>query len=124
MGLSDLDRYDQELFCQSIPVLTALHCIAPYVKEGFKVVINGASGGTGTFGIQIAKIMECTVTAICSGANVELCKSLGADNVIDYKSNDVIQELKKGGLQYDLIIDNVAVGGSIYTESHHYLKET
>lgn len=103
---------------------TAMQCIAPYVKEGFKVVIHGASGGTGTFGIQISKILGCTVTAVCSGPNVELCKSLGAENVIDYKSTDVIQELKKGGLQYDLIVDNVAVGGPIYTESHGYLKET
>lgn len=107
-----------------VAALTALQCIVPYVKEDFKVVINGASGGTGTFGIQIAKILGCTVTAVCSGPNVELCKSLGADNVIDYKSIDVIQELKKGGLQYDLIVDNVAVGGPIYTQSHHYLKET
>jgi NADPH:quinone reductase-like Zn-dependent oxidoreductase len=103
---------------------TAMQCIAPYVKEGSKVVINGASGGTGTFGIQISKILGCIVTAICSGPNVELCKSLGADNVIDYKSTDVIQELKKGGLQYDLIVDNVAVGGAIYTKSHYYLKQT
>ena len=103
---------------------TAMQSIAPYVKEGSKVVINGASGGTGTFGIQISKILGCTVTAICSGPKVELCKSLGADNVIDYKSSDVVQELKRGGLQYDLIVDNVAVGGPIYTKSHHYLKET
>jgi NADPH:quinone reductase-like Zn-dependent oxidoreductase len=103
---------------------TAMQCIAPYVKERSKVLINGASGGTGTFGIQIAKILGCTVTAICSGPNVELCKSLGADNAIDYKSADVIGELKKGGLQYDLIVDNITVGGPIYTKSHHYLKET
>lgn len=103
---------------------TAMQCIAPFVKEGNKVVINGASGGTGTFGIQIAKILGCTVTAVCSGANAELCKSLGADNVIDYKSVDVVQELKKGGLQYDLIVDNVAIGGPIYTQSPQYLKET
>jgi NADPH:quinone reductase-like Zn-dependent oxidoreductase len=103
---------------------TAMQCLAPYVKEGFKIVINGASGGTGTFGIQIAKILGCTVTAICSGPNVELCKNLGADNVIDYKSVDVIQELRKGGLQYDLIVDNVTMAGPIYTNSHHYLKKT
>jgi NADPH:quinone reductase-like Zn-dependent oxidoreductase len=108
----------------AVAAQTAMQSIAPYVKEGSNVVINGASGGTGTFGIQISKILGCTVTAVCSGPNVELCKSLGADNVIDYKSTDVIQELKKGGLQYDLIVDNVAVGGPIYTKSHYYLKET
>ena len=108
----------------AIAAQTAMQCIAPYVSEGSKVVINGASGGTGIFGIQIAKILGCSVTGICSGANVEFCKSLGADNVIDYKSSDVIRELENGGLQYDLIVDNVAVGGPIYANSHRYLKET
>ncbi|CAG8955353.1 hypothetical protein HYFRA_00011337 [Hymenoscyphus fraxineus] len=105
---------------------TAMQCIVPNVKEGggSKVIINGASGGTGTFGIQIAKILGCTVTAICSGANVELCKSLGADKVIDYKAVDVIEELKKDGAQYDLLVDNVAMGGPIFVQSHHYLKDT
>ena len=92
---------------------TAMQCIAPFVKEGFKVVINGASGGTGIFGVQIAKNLGCTVTAICSGANAEFCKSIGAENVIDYRSTDVVQELQRGGLQYDLIVDNVAIGGPI-----------
>lgn len=96
-----------------IAAQTAMQCIAPFVKEGFKVVIHGASGGTGIFGVQIAKNLGCTVTATCSGANAEFCKSLGADNIIDYKSTDVVQELQRGGLQYDLIVDNVAVGGPI-----------
>jgi len=108
----------------AVAAQTAMQSIEPYVEEGFKVIIYGASGGTGTFGIQIAKIMGCIVTAVCSGPKVELCKRLGADDVIDYQSTDVIQELKKGGLQYDLIVDNVAVGGPIYTQSHHYLKKT
>ena len=107
-----------------VAAMTALQCIRPYVKQGSKVIIQGASGGTGTFGIQIAKVLGCSVTAICSGPNVELCKSLGADEVIDYKSVDVVQELTKGGQQYDLIVDNVAVGGPIYTKSHYYLKES
>jgi len=103
---------------------TAMQCIEPYVKQGSHVLINGASGGTGTFGIQIAKILGCTVTAVCSGPNAQLCRDLGADDVIDYKSVDVVQELKQGGLRYDLIVDNVLVGGPIFTESHHFLKET
>lgn len=103
---------------------TAMQCIEPYVKEGSKVAINGASGGTGTFGIQIAKNLGCTVTAICSGQNAELCKSLGADHVIDYTTKDVLQELKAGGLQYDLIVDNVTVGGPLCAKSHYYLKDT
>lgn len=103
---------------------TAMQCIAPYVKEGSRVLINGASGGTGTFGIQLAKILGCSVTAVCSGPNAELVRSLGADNVIDYKTDDLVEVLKKSGVQYDLIVDNVLVGGPIYGNSASYLKET
>jgi NADPH:quinone reductase-like Zn-dependent oxidoreductase len=102
----------------------ALQCLVPYVKEGDHVLINGASGGTGTFGIQIAKVLGCVVTAICSGSKTGICKNAGADTIIDYKMVDVVEELKKSSLQYDLIVDNVEVGGPIYTQSHHYLKET
>jgi NADPH:quinone reductase-like Zn-dependent oxidoreductase len=108
----------------AVAAQTAMQSIAPFVKKGSKVLVNGASGGTGTFGIQIAKILGCTVTAVCSGPNAEFCKGLGADEVIDYKSVDLVQELKRGGLQYDLIVDNVNLGGPLYTMSHHYLKET
>jgi len=102
---------------------TAHACLAPYVKEGSKVFINGGSGGTGTFGIQIAKALGCYVTATCSGPNVELCKSLGADEVIDYRTEDVVTRLKRAGTQYDVIVDNVFIPG-IYWSSHHYLKPT
>lgn len=103
---------------------TAMQCTDPFVKEGAHVLINGASGGTGVFGIQVAKNLGCKVTAICSGANAALVKELGADEVIDYRSVDTVTELKKGGLKYDLIVDNVTVGGPIYAQSKHYLKET
>ena len=101
---------------------TALQAIVPFVETGSKVLINGASGGTGTYEIQVAKNLGCEVTAICSGSNVDFCKSLGADHVIDYKSVDVTQELRKRGQQYDYIIDNITVGGPIYTNSEQYLK--
>jgi NADPH:quinone reductase-like Zn-dependent oxidoreductase len=101
--------------------LTAYQCIAPYIKEGSKVLINGGSGGTGTFGIQIAKILGCRVTATCSGANVELCQSLGADEVIDYKTVDVVKHLQRQGTQYDLLVDNVG-SLELYWNGHDYLK--
>ncbi|KAL2069302.1 hypothetical protein VTL71DRAFT_15640 [Oculimacula yallundae] len=101
---------------------TALQCIAPFVQKGDHVVINGASGGTGHFGIQIATMLGCTVTAVCSGVNAEFCKRLGAAHVIDYTSGDVAQQLRNSGFQYDLIIDNIAIGGPIYSMAHHYLK--
>lgn len=101
--------------------LTAYQCLAPYVKEGSKVFINGGSGGTGSFGIQIAKILGCIVTTTCSGANVDFCKSLGADEVIDYKTTDIVKHLQRRGTQYDLLVDNVN-SPELYWNAHDYLK--
>ena len=111
----------QDAGCVGVAGLTAYQCIVPNVKNGDKVFINGGSGGTGSFGIQIAKAMGCYVATSCSGANVELCKSIGADEVIDYKSEDVIQTLKRKGTQFDLVVDNVG-SPDLYWQSHHYLK--
>lgn len=104
-----------------VVALTAYQSIVPFVSKGDKVFINGGSGGVGTFGIQIAKAIGCYVTATCSGPNVELCKSLGADEVIDYRTTDVVEYLKRQGTQYKLLFDTVGTP-AIYYSAHHYLK--
>ena len=103
--------------------LTAYQSIVPYVKAGDKVFINGGSGGTGTFGVQIAKAVGCHVTTSCSSQNIQLCKDLGADEVIDYKSTDLVKELRARAHGFALIVDNVGSPSRLYEDSHHYLKE-
>lgn len=112
----------KEAACVGVAGLTAYQCIAPYVKQGDKVFINGGSGGTGTFGIQFAKALGCHVTTTCSGPNVDLCKSLGADEIIDYRTQNAVQSLIRSGTQYDLVFDTVGADFGLYWHAHHYLK--
>jgi NADPH:quinone reductase-like Zn-dependent oxidoreductase len=85
--------------------LAALNGIrdAARVRPGQRLLVIGASGGVGTFAVQIAHAMGAHVTAVCSGANADLVRSLGADEVIDYTAEDLLAS----GRQWDVILDNI-----------------
>ncbi|CAN5479217.1 hypothetical protein BH23ACT3_BH23ACT3_03140 [soil metagenome] len=85
--------------------LTALQalCDVGRLETGQRVLITGASGGVGTFAIQIATAHGATVTGVCSSAKTDLVASLGADHVIDYTRHDIAATSE----QYDLIVDTV-----------------
>jgi len=87
------------------------------LQAGQSILINGASGSLGTAAVQIAKHLGARVTGVCSTQNVELVKSLGADNVIDYKKED----FTKNGKTYDVIYDTVGKGS--FSECKKSLKE-
>jgi len=98
--------------------LAALHYLQKgNLDTGQKVMIYGASGGIGTYAVQIAKVIGAKVTGVCSTANIELVKSLGAEEVIDYKKD----ELSKAGANYDVIFDTI--GKAPITQCVNLLEE-
>ena len=88
-----------------VSAFTALQALRDHgkVQPGQRVLITGASGGVGTFAVQIAKSLGAEVTGVCSTRNVDMVRSIGADQVIDYTQED----FTRNGQHYDLILDNV-----------------
>jgi NADPH:quinone reductase-like Zn-dependent oxidoreductase len=95
----------EEAAAVPIAAITALQALRDFgkLKAGEKMLVNGASGGVGTYAVQIAKAMGAEVTGVCSGRNVEMVRALGADHVIDYTKED----FTAGATNHDLIVDNV-----------------
>ncbi|MEG3936614.1 NAD(P)-dependent alcohol dehydrogenase [Microcoleus sp. S36b_A3] len=104
----------------AVPIagLTALQSLRDLgqIQAGNKVLINGASGGVGTFAVQVAKAMNAEVTGVCSAKNRDFVKSLGADFVLDYAEVDFTQQTEK----YDIILD--AVGTRTFAECENVLQ--
>lgn len=96
-----------------VSAFTALQALRDHgdLQAGQRVLITGASGGVGTFAVQIAKTLGADVTGVCSTRNLDLVRSIGADHVIDYTQ----QDYTLGGEEYDLILDNIG---------NHSLKDT
>ena len=101
-----------------VAALTALQGLRDKarIQPGHKVLVNGAAGGVGTFAVQIAKSFGAKVTGVCSTRNVDLVRSIGADQVIDYTQ----QDCTKGGQRYDIVLD--CVGNHSFSEWRRVLN--
>lgn len=103
--------------------ITAFQSIVPRVEKGDRLFINGGSGGVGSYGIQIAKVVGCHVTTTCSGRNVEFCRELGADEVVDYTKGNVVEVFKEKGWKFDHVVDNVGTNDELVWRCGEYLNE-
>ncbi|EAT82271.2 hypothetical protein SNOG_09936 [Parastagonospora nodorum SN15] len=95
--------------------LVTYQCLAPNVKAGDHIFVNGGSGGTGTFAVQIAK-------ALGKEKNVQQCRDLGADEAIDYRKADVVTTLSEKSGKYDFVLDNVGTNYDLYWKSPQFTK--
>jgi len=118
VGLKPAGLTFEEAAALSIAAVTALQGLRDkgQLQPGHKVIVNGASGGVGTFAVQIAKALGAEVTGVCSTRNVELVRSLGADHVVDYTQED----FTRSGRRYDLMLD--VAGGRSWSDVKRVLE--
>ncbi|MRX64700.1 NAD(P)-dependent alcohol dehydrogenase [Maribacter luteus] len=101
-----------------IGAMTAMYLLdKASLNKGQKVLVYGASGSVGSYAVQLAKQQDAMVTAVCSGPNFDMVRSLGADNVLDYKKEDYSESLEK----FDIVFD--AVGKTTKSKAKKVLKE-
>lgn len=107
-----------------VAAMTAYGSLIPHLRAGSRVFINGGSGGVGTYGIQLAKQAGAHVTVSCSARNAELCRRLGADEVLDYNAGPLVKQLQRAarasGHPFDHVVDNVFSDPALYWQAHTY----
>lgn len=108
----------EETAAVPVAALTALQGLRDHgrLRPGQKVLVNGASGGVGTFAVQIAKVLGAEVTAVCSTRNVEQARLLGAEHVIDYTVEDFTRDVRR----YDVVLD--VAGGRSWSQCRRVLN--
>jgi NADPH:quinone reductase-like Zn-dependent oxidoreductase len=99
--------------------LTAYQSLVDYgkVKENSEILINGCTGGVGSVAVQVAKFLGCGVTGVCSTKNIEYAKSIGVDEIVDYKQENILNSNKTFDSIYDF------VGNMVFSEAKKMLKE-
>ena len=117
LGLKPANLSFEQAAAVPMAAVTALQALRDKgrIQHGQKVLINGASGGIGTFAVQIAKSFGAEVTGVCSTRNLEMVRSIGADHVVDYTRED----FTSGAQRYDLVLDTV--GNRSLSELRHAL---